>query len=247
MRGHDSLLNILDKVDSTNNYAMQRVYAGMAKHGEAYFSANQTAGKGQRGKHWMAEEGKNIALSIIVRPKQLTIAGQFYLSAAVSLGCYDFLYKYTGDDVSIKWPNDIYWRDRKAGGILIENALNGADWKWAVVGVGININQTAFSGRLKNAVSLKQITGKEYDPAKLAHELYNAVLIRVDALISEKKKHRIIKEYNLHLYKKDAMVKLKKGNMTFETLIKGVASNGQLLTKDSFEKHYNFGDVEWLL
>ena len=247
MKGQDNWLNILDKADSTNNYAMQMVYAKMAKHGFAYFTTNQTAGKGQRGKHWIGEEGKNIAVSIVVNPQQLKIAEQFYLSAAVSLGCYDFFSTYAGDETSIKWPNDIYWRDRKAGGILIENVVNGTEWKWAVVGVGININQTKFSSRLKNPVSLKQITGKDYYLIKLVKELRKCILSRINSLIKENKKSKIIKEYNHYLFKKDALIKLKKRNMIFETLVKGVSANGQLMTLDSFEKNYDFGEVEWVL
>lgn len=247
MKGQDNWLNILDKADSTNNYAMQMVYAKMAKHGSAYFTTNQTAGKGQRGKHWISEEGKNIAVSIVLSPHQLKISEQFYLSAAVSLGCYDFFSKYAGDETSIKWSNDIYWRDRKAGGILIESILSGADWKWAVVGIGININQTKFSSRLKNPVSLKQITGKDYYLIKLVKELRKFVLARFNALIKDEKKSKIIKEYNDFLFKKGEIVKLKKKNMIFETLIKGVSVHGQLLTKDSFEKNYDFGEVEWVL
>ena len=238
--------NVLKKTDSTNNYAMQKAYAGMATHGEAWFTHLQTAGKGQRGKHWLSEEGKNIAISIVFNPLPLTVSGQFYLSAAVALGCYDFFCKYAGDETSIKWPNDIYWRDRKAGGILIENIITGKKWKWAVVGVGININQTVFSKELSNPVSLKQITGKSNNTVDLAQELHRNILHRVKTLLSGKKAE-ILKEYNKVLYKLGANVKLKKENMLFETVIKGVDAHGRLHTLDFIEKKYSFGEIEWEL
>ncbi|MFN1208770.1 biotin--[acetyl-CoA-carboxylase] ligase, partial [Enterococcus lactis] len=83
-----------------------------------------------------------------------------------------FLDKFSQSNILIKWPNDIYFQDRKAGGILIENIINGQLWKWAVVGVGLNINQVQFLGDIESkAVSLKQITGKTFDCFQLAQEL----------------------------------------------------------------------------
>ena len=136
-----SFFTILDTVDSTNNYAMARIDDGLAKHGMVWFANEQTAGKGQRGKEWASEKGKNIAMSLVLSPEQLKLTSQFHLSAAVALACFEFLSGYIDGEAKIKWPNDLFWRDRKAGGILIENKLQGKTWKWAVVGIGININQ----------------------------------------------------------------------------------------------------------
>ncbi len=161
--------------------------------GMLFLPYQQTGGKGQRGKTWQTGNGENIAISIIIEPKQLQVAEQFKLSVAVALGCYDFFSGYAGDETFIKWPNDIYWRDRKAGGVLIENVIgkdstrkrSNSVWKYAVVGIGININQTAFSNELKNVVSLKQITGKNFDVVDLAKELQAMVLKRVDSLVDQ--------------------------------------------------------------
>jgi BirA family biotin operon repressor/biotin-[acetyl-CoA-carboxylase] ligase len=247
MLHYDKLLNILDTVDSTNNYAMQKVYAGMAKHGEAYFSAFQNQGKGQRGKDWLTEQGKNIALSVIVSPFALHNMEQFYLSAAVALGCHDFFSVYAGDETSIKWPNDIYWRDRKAAGILIENSFNGTEWKWSVIGIGVNINQTVFGETLHNPVSLQQISGKTFDLLLLAKELLHCVMCRIDELLNGGNKAHMIVEYNRFLYKKNQPARLKKGAMVFDTTIKEVDSNGRLVTEDSFERRFEFGEVSWVL
>ncbi len=80
-----------------------------------------------------------------------------------------------GDETLIKLPNDIYWRDRKAGGILIENSLRGTDWTWSVIGIGFNINQTSFSPDAPNPVSLRQITGRQWEIARLQTELSKAL------------------------------------------------------------------------
>jgi BirA family transcriptional regulator, biotin operon repressor / biotin---[acetyl-CoA-carboxylase] ligase len=236
---------VIDSVDSTNNYAMAQVHGGTASHGMAWYARNQTAGKGQRGKSWEAEPGKNIALSLVLQPQSLNVPGQFYLSASVALACHEFFCRYAGDETKIKWPNDLYWRDRKAGGILIETIYHGAILKYAIAGIGININQTKFATDLKNPVSLKQITGKEYDALVLAKELYALLMKRTGALDPTSFK-KTMKEYNQHLYGLNKKVKLKKDNAIFETVIKEVNDKGQLITADAVERYFNFGEVKWI-
>ena len=237
---------ILDTVDSTNNYAMAKVRAGLAKHGDAWFSPIQTAGKGQRGNTWQSSESVSIALSVVVEIQILNAAQQFQLSVAVALGCYDFFNKYAGDETAIKWPNDIYWRDRKAGGVLIENIFHGKGWKFSVVGVGFNINQSSFEDNLKNPVSLKQITGKNFDVVALAKELHQ-ILLKKYELIKNESFTLLYKEYSKHLFCLNKKVKLKKDNSVFETTIKGVTEHGQLITQDTTERFFNFGEVSWVL
>lgn len=239
-------LEILDSIDSTNNYAMAKVREGMAKHGMAIVAKEQTAGRGQRGKTWQMQPGQNIAISLIIDTSKLRADEQFYLSMLIALGANDFLNKYAKNQTSIKWPNDLYWRDRKAGGILIETIFKGPAWKWAVVGIGININQIRFNKLLPNPVSLKQITEQTYDVVKLATELYEFVMQRVGQL-ALKSNHKILKEYHKHLYKVNEKVKLKKGSAVFTTTIKGVSLQGQLLTVDTMERQFDFGEVEWVI
>jgi len=242
----DFSFTILDSVDSTNNYAMARAHAGLAKQGDAFFAHAQTKGKGQRGKIWETGTNENIAISIVIDPEPLQQQQQFYLSIAVALACFDFFNKYGGDETTIKWPNDLYWRDRKAGGVLIETVLRGNNWKWAVVGIGININQTKFSGELKNPVSLKQITGKNFDVVELAKELHLLVMKRVRG-INETSFAILLKEYNLLLYKLNEKITLKHNNEVFETVIKSVTADGQLQVIDTTQRQFNFGEIEFLI
>ena len=115
-----------------------------------YLLMNRLAGKGQRGKIWTSEKDANIILSIVINPEPLQLSQQFQLSACVAVAVNDFFTKYAGMQTKIKWPNDLYWQDRKAGGILIENIVSTHqliinNWEWAIIGIGININQTSFS------------------------------------------------------------------------------------------------------
>ena len=255
----------LQSVDSTNNYAFAQIHAGLAHHGSAFFAHEQVRGKGQRGKLWKAERDANIILSIVINPKPLLLSQQFQLSACVAVSAWQLFKQYAGDDTAIKWPNDIYWQDRKAGGILVEGIVgkkealwqvtelgqsspgtqDTADWKWAIAGMGININQVGFPEELKNPVSLKQITGKDHDPFNLAKELYLILNKNLTDLIA----NGFDNIYDLYvncLYKKDKTVKFKKGSRVFNATVKKVTKSGSLLVQHSIEEEFNFGELEWL-
>lgn len=241
----------LDEVDSTNNYAFDRLQANLAVHGAAFFAHAQTAGKGQRGKVWETQPGSNIILSVTLDMSFLSIGKQFLLSAAAALAVHDFFSKYAGDETKIKWPNDIYWRDRKAGGILIESSVSSGkpiigSWKWAMVGIGININQTSFSKGLANPISLKQITGKDFDVVALAKGLCSCLEYRYQQLKNTEAK-QLLTAYNQHLYKLHQTVRLKKENAAFICCIEGVNKNGQLLVSGAAKESFSFGEVEWVL
>jgi BirA family transcriptional regulator, biotin operon repressor / biotin---[acetyl-CoA-carboxylase] ligase len=241
----------LQSVDSTNNYAREQIHAGMAQHGQAIFAHEQWAGKGQRGRHWVSEKGQNMAVSILLQPKSLAISRQFELSAAIALAVHQSLAVYIPEDLTIKWPNDLYWQDRKAGGILIENLLSshdqtGSSWNWAIAGIGININQTQFPSDLPNPVSLKQITGKDRDPVQLAKELCKQVDKYYQELL-ESGPGNIFSQYNRYLYKQGQKVKLKKDNRVFEALIKGVNAKGQLEVEHGISETFDFGTIEWVV
>ncbi|HEX6916193.1 MAG TPA: biotin--[acetyl-CoA-carboxylase] ligase [Chitinophagaceae bacterium] len=235
----------LARVDSTNNYAMAQIHNGLAVHGATWFTRLQTAGKGQRGKHWNASEGMNLLQSTAVDASVFSLAQPFVLTAIVANACYEFFSKYAGSETSIKWPNDIYWRDRKAGGVLIENIIRGNSWTWAVVGIGININQTSFMG-LPNPVSLKQITGSDYDTAGLGRELCSYLDRHYNNYLSAGF-DAVFRFYNEHLYCRNKNVRLQKGDEQFTCTINGVDERGDLLVENCGWKHFSFGEVEWII
>ena len=181
----------LSTIDSTNIYAMAQIKAGLAKSGSCFRADYQTHGKGQHGRVWESSKGQNILCSYILELKKLdalkkwTPTDQIGFSAAIALGIRAFFDAYTNGDTKIKRPNDIYWRDRKAGGILIENLLKGKEWTWAVIGIGININQTVFSPEAPNPVSLKQITGLDWDILSLQEALSEALTKSVQDWLME--------------------------------------------------------------
>ncbi len=238
------------------------IQAKLAAHGMVCFAHHQTKGKGQRGKIWATEPNSNITLSVILNTSFLQLHQQFYFNAAMALAVLDFFKNYAGDATSIKWPNDIYWNDRKAGGILIETKVGYhtqaetknisttnkslAVWNWAIVGIGININQTQFNAAVKNAVSLKQITGKEFNVISLAKELCTYIEKRFEQ-VQKENFTQLLESYNKHLFKRNEEVKLKKKNMAFTCSIKGVNERGELLVDGYAQDSFLWGEVEWQL
>jgi len=247
----------LESVDSTNNYAMAQATAGLAKHGTLIFAREQWAGKGQRGRTWTSMPGENIVLSAVLEPVALLSSQAFTLSACIALACHDLFSRYAGETATrIKWPNDLYWGDRKAGGILIENNFRGDRWVLAIAGMGININQSVFPESARNPVSLKQITGRSFDAVALARELGDCLDRRYRELEAGSGvgtdsgfpgATSLIEQYNDRLYKRNEPIRLKKDNAVFETIVEGVSPQGQLLTRDVLERAFSFGEVEWVI
>lgn len=236
---------VIDSTDSTNNYAMALIQKGIATDGSAVFAMEQTNGRGRRGRQWKSKKGDNIILSISLQMQWLPILQQFQLSVAVALGCFDLLSKYAPGKASVKWPNDLFLNDTKAGGILIENTIKGTLWQWAVIGVGLNINQADFEATNLNATSLRMATKKTFHVLQLAEELYEFILKRIEDLKSD---HflSMLETYNQHLFARNKEVMLRQNGNIFETKIMGVTDAGQLITRDEIERKFNFDEVEFL-
>jgi len=181
----------LSEIDSTNMYAMEQIHAQKALSGSVYQTDFQTNGKGQHGRIWESHRGENLLctyvleLNALKQGKNWVPSEQLGLSAAVALGTQAFFMEFAGEETKIKKPNDIYWRDRKAGGILIENIVRGTDWTWTVIGIGLNINQTQFSNEAGNPVSLKQITGKDWDIKAMQKKLAEALSASLNLWLTE--------------------------------------------------------------
>jgi len=216
----------------------------MARHGLAVFAHTQTKGRGQRQRSWISEGGANINLSIIMEPEGLATSQMFLLSKAVAVGTLHFLDAQVKSETSIKWPNDLYWRDRKAGGILIENVIQGNAWKYAIVGIGININQTDFGSLEGKAVSVRQITGRELDPVAAAKALCAAIDKTCSDILTLPQ--HIIETYRERLYKRGETARLKKGSRVFDAVIKDVTETGQLVVQHAVEEKLEVGSVEWV-
>jgi BirA family biotin operon repressor/biotin-[acetyl-CoA-carboxylase] ligase len=246
----------LQTVDSTNNYALELIHAGLAQTGTCIFTHEQTAGKGQRNKTWHSSSGVNILQSTLFKPKAVPALQQVRINQAVAIAVHQFFSQYAGEDVRIKWPNDLYWQDRKAGGILIENIIGRQEdltgsgtpvVKWSVIGTGININQTTFNPAATRPVSLKQITGKTFMVKDMALELAGLILEQCEQL-STISGTCLLEAYNHILYKREQEVLFSRNNQPFTALVKGVNEYGQLLIHhNGVDETVQHGEIEWLI
>jgi len=204
----------------------------------------QTAGKGQVGNSWESEAGRNLLFSMVLYPQRVTVDNQFLLSQLVSLGIKEALDEYT-DGITVKWPNDIYWNDKKLVGILIENSLQGTKIKSSVIGIGLNVNQKVFVSNAPNPVSLLQITGRRQN-RKL---LLTKICQNIQKLYTELSVTKIRAEYAEALYRKEGFYAYRANDETFQAKIISVHPDGQLEleTKAGERKGFYFKEVSFVL
>lgn len=236
---------ILDEVDSTNNYAKQLVSDG-TENGTVVLAHFQTRGKGQPGNFWESEAEKNLLTSITLYPVFLEAARQFLISKIVSLSLLELL-KNEVEDISIKWPNDIYIGSRKVAGILIENAIKGSALDYSIVGIGLNLNQMEFCSKAPNPVSLRQLTGKTYDVQETL-KTFLGVFRRWYSLLESGCFQHIDSAYMSHLFGFNQWRNFRKDNHVFEARIAGVGEFGQLQLEEGSGKikEYMFKEVEYI-
>ena len=211
----------------------------------------QTAGRGQAGNSWESEAGKNLLFGLLFHPREVEANRQFILSQAVALSICETLSDYA-EDIRIKWPNDIYWKDKKICGILIENDLSGHHIRRSIAGIGININQEVFNSDAPNPVSLKQITGKEHDRYEiLAHILrrvqiyYNSLQMEDFAVYSDE----ISTRYARSLFRRRGLHPYEDANGKFLARLLRVEQDGRFVLEDEggSEREYLFKEVQYIL
>lgn len=237
----------LTEVESTNNYANHLVLSKAAGHGTVVLAQHQKTGRGQMGNRWESEFGKNLLMSIILFPQFLPAAKQFYLSKISSLALVDFL-KTETDDISIKWPNDIYIINKKIAGILIENSVTGSNISSAVTGIGLNLNQERFVSDAPNPVSLKHITGKVYDVEEVAVKISELVDTWYEKL-QARSFEEIDSTYFNQLFRANEWALFSKEGKTFEAKITGIGEFGHLILEDRHGvfSEYMFKEVEFVI
>ena len=190
----------------------------------------QTAGRGQGVNRWESERGKNLLFSLMARPSFVAVQQQFALSMAGALAIKDVLDRFT-PDIRIKWPNDIYWRDRKISGTLIETSLAHGEISRFVYGIGLNVNQVQFVSDAPNPVSLAQITGKQVALMPLLNSIVEAFLAQWD-LLKAGQTHLIATRYNAALYRATGFHPYSDKQGAFDAELVGVETNGIITLRD---------------
>lgn len=237
----------IEETDSTNNYLKSLSDKEEVEEYTVVTSQFQNAGKGQRGNSWESDKGKNLLFSILLRPSFLRVRDQFILSQIISLSVKAELDNYV-TNISIKWPNDIYWKQKKICGILIENTIQGDHIEKSIIGVGINVNQETFISNAPNPVSLRQITNEEYD----YNILLKGILNRLISYYNEIKTHGCISiksHYKDSLFRKEGFFRYRDKDEEFTAQILDIDSTGTLFLEDKNGRlrKYLFKEVSFIL
>ncbi len=236
---------------STNTLMKELLAKGEWPEGERFlYTAFQTAGRGQAGNGWESEEGKNLLCSILLPPNK----NLYFLNIAIGVA----LLRVIGEDFTIKWPNDIYYGDKKVAGILIENAIIGNEIKYSIAGIGLNVNQTTFLSSAPNPVSLKLISGKETD----IDALMQALMAQIEA-VEAMDEAQVWAYYREHLYRREGFwpfverevstaptMNAEKGaEGIFLAKIENVRTNGEIELRDQNGnlRIYHFKQVRYVI
>ncbi len=235
----------LDEVDSTNTFLLKQIQEGFVPEGMTVVARAQTQGRGQRGNVWETEAGANLILSVLLRPTFLEVNQQFDLTRMAALAIHQTVSAILPHEaVNIKWPNDLVVNGKKIAGMLIENSISGKNINTAVVGLGVNVNQTQFSEHLTQATSLALMSGKQYD----IEELMSSFLTKLEKyylLRRQGKSAELDAAYQHVLFRKDVNARYSDALGEFEAILMGVSPEGQLILKDDSEKirRYNFKEI----
>ena len=237
----------LPETGSTNLYLSELAASELPEEGTAVWTNNQKAGRGQSGNTWESAPGMNLTFSMILYPEFLPIRHQFMLSKAVGLAMADFSGSMGVPEVTVKWPNDLYAGNKKLAGILIETALNRDIMKQAIIGIGLNVNQTTFSDNIPNPVSMINFTGKITAPESLLPQILDCILKRYKQLRCGDY-DRINLDYQNNLYRYGINSRFRDAGGIFEGTIIEISNDGRLYikAKDSSVRKYWLKEVEFL-
>ncbi len=228
----------LPSTGSTNAYAMQLLSGERPQEGTVINAFAQSAGRGQGQNQWESEPGKNLTFSVILYPGFLAAEKQFLINEVVSLGISDLIAGYLPDrKITIKWPNDIYIDDRKACGILIQHSVIGNMLDYTVSGIGLNVNQEIFLSDAPNPVSLRNISGTEYQTEKVLKD----VLLTLDERYRQLKagnRGKLHREYLRLLFRFGEWHSYNIRGTLLEARITGLSPYGQLVVHDRNDQPY---------
>jgi len=215
------------RLNSTNLRVSQMLPKLQAKEPFWVRTNNQVAGRGQGTNSWISEPGLNITGTLAIFPYQFNAMSQFLLSKTFALAAAGFLELFI-EDVRIKWPNDLYAGNKKIGGILIETSILGSYLDSAALGIGININQIAFSDNLPNPISVSLLTGMKYDLIEMEDLLLESFLNQY-RLIELGNFDEINRLYISKLYRFGEFFQFKSLNQVFDAKIVGINDYGHLI------------------
>ena len=237
-----------NQLESTNALCKELKKQENLEEGMVICTEYQTHGKGHGSNSWESEKGKNLLFSLFLQPDFLSAEYQFYLSMISNLALFQSLSSWVKEEfLTIKWPNDIYYQNRKLGGMLIENTLQGPFLGESIVGVGLNVNQEEFSSALPNPISLFQFIHQTIN-RELLLEKFLQHFQRLYLQLRQHEFEEIHQAYHDKLYLRNTPAPFFYQGEKIVGIIRGVNKFGQLLIeiKDTVV-HVNFKEIEFII
>lgn len=236
-----------EEVASTNTVAAALLRESEPPEGTVITASYQESGRGQAGNRWESEPCSNLLMSVILYPVMIKPAEQFVISQMVSLAVHDLVALHT-TEARIKWPNDIYVRDDKIAGILIENTIMGDTLGSTVAGIGLNVNQTIFRSGAPNPVSLALITGTSHDLQAVTGKLISLLDSRYGMIIRGET-GALARDYHEVLYRSGEWHRYTDDDGEFEGMIERVRPDGMLevIRKEGKRVMYAFKEIDYIL
>ena len=224
-------IHFFEEINSTNDYAWNYVANNTPNDKIVIIAAHQTAGKGQYDRKWVADKGKNITMSVIMALQDWKLKDAFHLNIIVSVSILKAIHRIEGMNLAVKWPNDIYYEEKKLGGILIKNRVIRSLIEHTVIGIGLNVNQDKFDTSIPNPVSLNLILNKTLS----LEQLMKAVLSELSDSF-ECAKSKGIKEMHMyyvnHLFGKGQYRKYRINSERKTLAIVGVEDSGDIILRE---------------
>lgn len=207
----------------------------------------QTQGRGAGSNYWESEPGKNLTFSVILQPLFLEPSQLFALTEMISLALFDVVERRLGSEyLSVKWPNDLWYKNKKLAGVLVQNRIKGNRIEFSVIGVGLNVNQKKFFSNAPNPASLIHFSGKEENLSDLLNEILERLGYFYEKLRSDFQS--LEHSYMQKLYRVGEWAGYRDEKSRFTAKITGINRYGQLLLTDRQNelRVYGFKEVEFL-
>lgn len=237
----------LNAIDSTNSFLRQLSTKDLVEDFTVVVAKHQTKGRGQMGTKWSSQESKNLTVSVFKNISYIKLENYFFISMVVSLALYKALSVFQIKKLRIKWPNDILSEDKKLAGILIETVIKQQQMQAAIIGIGLNVNQTKF-GNLPNASSLRLISGKVFSLDEVLQELLKQMELYFKLLEQGELDHLKL-QYETYLFRRGKPSTFKNASDDmFAGIILGVSDSGNLKVQieDGIVKEYDLKEIKLL-
>jgi BirA family biotin operon repressor/biotin-[acetyl-CoA-carboxylase] ligase len=244
MKTNQLRLIVLHEAVSTNSLAAERLTTGTVSPGDFLMARHQTAGRGYGQNTWYSSPSANLLGTLLVAYDDFPAREQFLVTCAVSVVIADFIEEQTGEKAFVKWPNDIYVHDKKICGLLIENQIIGDELRLSLIGIGLNVNETAFPHYLPQAISMTQLDAKQRNIESIATQIGSSIL---RSLSSYAKANSFREKYTERLYRLGTSALYKVDDKTAMGVIRGVDQFGRLLLYfDGQDLVLGFKEVEYV-